>query len=56
MPPNSPNIFIVPVESMYEPISAIPDIGGAVGDFIFVRPTDSWSYCFSNYIVMCNEE
>ena len=55
MTPNSPNIFIVPVECMYEPISTIPDIGGEPGDFIFVRPTDTWSYCFTDYIAMCDK-
>ncbi len=52
----TPNIFLVPVETIYEPISALPDIGGEVGDFIFVRPADTWSYCFSDFIDMCHDD
>jgi hypothetical protein len=51
---NAPNLYLVPVESIDEPISAIPNIGGDPGDFIFVRPVNSWSDCFSDYIAMCH--
>jgi hypothetical protein len=34
----SPNLYLVPVESIDEPISAIPNLGGDPGDFLFVRP------------------
>jgi hypothetical protein len=50
----APNLYLVPVESIDEPISAIPNIGGDPGDFIFVRPVDTWSDCFSDYIAMCH--
>jgi hypothetical protein len=49
----APNFYLVPVESIDEPISAIPDIGGGPGDFIFVRPVNTWSKCFSDYIAIC---
>jgi hypothetical protein len=49
-----PNLYLVPVESIDEPISAIPNIGGDPGNFIFVRPVNTWSDCFSDYIAMCH--
>ncbi len=49
----SPNLYLVPVESIDEPISAIPNLGGDPGDFIFVRPVNTWLDCFSDYIAMC---
>jgi hypothetical protein len=48
------NLYLVPVEAIDEPISAIPNIGGDPGDFIFVRPVNTWSDCFSDYIAMCH--
>jgi hypothetical protein len=50
---HAPNLYLVPVESIDEPIFAISNIGGDPGDFIFVRPVNSWSDCFSDYIAMC---
>jgi hypothetical protein len=50
----APNLYLVPVESIDEPISAIPNIGGDPGDFIFVRPVHTWADCFSDYIAMCH--
>jgi hypothetical protein len=50
----APNLYLVPVRSIDEPISAIPNIGGDPGDFIFVRPVNTWSDCFSDYITMCH--
>ncbi len=49
-----PNLYLVPVESIDEPISAIPNIGGDPGDFIFIWPLNTWSDCFSDYIAMCH--
>jgi hypothetical protein len=49
-----PNLYFVPVESIDEPISAIPNICGNPGDFIFVRPVNTWSDCFSDCIAMCH--
>jgi hypothetical protein len=48
----APNLYLVPAESIDEPISAIPNIGGNPGDFIFVWPLNTWSECFSDYITM----
>ena len=50
----SPNLYLVPVECLHEPISAIPNLGSEHGDFIFVRPVNSWSDCFSDFIAMCH--
>jgi hypothetical protein len=50
----APNLYLVPVESIDEPISTIPNIGGDPGDFIFVRPVNTWSDCFADYIAMCH--
>jgi hypothetical protein len=50
----APNLYLVAVESIDEPISAIPNIGGDPGDFIFVRPVNTWSDNFSDYIAMCH--
>jgi hypothetical protein len=50
----APNLYLVPVESIDEPISAIPNIGGDSGDFIFACPVNTWSDCFSDYIAMCH--
>jgi hypothetical protein len=51
----APNLYLGPVESIDEPISAIPNIGGDPSDFIFVRPiTNTWLDCFSDYIAMCH--
>jgi hypothetical protein len=50
----APNLYLVPVISIDEPISAIPNIGGDPGDFVFVRPVNTWSDCFSDFIAMCH--
>ena len=50
------NLFLVPVDTIYEPISAIPNLGGEPGDFLFVRPVDGWADAFTNYIDMYHEE
>jgi hypothetical protein len=51
----APNLYLVPVESIDEPILAIPNLGGDPGDFVFVRPVNTyWSDCFSDYIAMCH--
>ncbi len=53
---NKPNIYLVSVDAIYEPISAIPDLGGDAGDFVFIRPSDSWAYCFTDYMDMCHDD
>jgi hypothetical protein len=47
-------LHLVPVESIDEPISAIPNLGGDPGEFVFVSPVNTWSDCFSDYIAMCH--
>ena len=37
------NLYLVSVDTIHSPISAIPDIGGVEGDFLFIRPSDSWA-------------
>jgi hypothetical protein len=34
----APNLCLVPVDPIYEPIATIPDGGGSFGDFLFIRP------------------
>jgi hypothetical protein len=41
---------LISVESIYEPISALADIGAPEGTFLFVRPVDDWGYLFSDII------
>ena len=50
----SPNLYLVPVESLEEPISAIPNLEGDLGDFVFVCPVNAWADSFSDYIAMCD--
>lgn len=50
----APNLYLVPVEALEEPISAIPNLGGEPGDFIFVRPVNTWADSFSDYTAMCH--
>jgi hypothetical protein len=38
----APNLCLVPaVDTIYEPIAAIPDEGGSPGDFLFIRPVEN---------------
>jgi hypothetical protein len=41
---------LISVESIYEPISALADIGGPEGTFLFVHPVDDWGYLFMDII------
>jgi hypothetical protein len=40
----APNLCLVPVDTIYEPIAAIPDEGGSPGDFLFIRPVENWGF------------
>ena len=44
------NLFLVSVDSIHDTVSAIPDIGGDRGDYLFIRSADSWSEIFSDFI------
>ncbi len=46
----NPNLNLISVDSIYEPISALADIGAPVGTFLFVRPVADWGYLFSEII------
>ena len=50
MPLAAPNLCLVPVDTIYEPIAAIPDEGGSPGDFLFIRSADNWGYGFTQLI------
>jgi hypothetical protein len=47
---NAPNLCLVPVDTIYEPIAAIPDEGGSPGDFLFIRPVENWGCGFTQLI------
>jgi hypothetical protein len=46
----APNLCLVPVDTIYEPIAAIPDEGGFPGDFLFIRPVKNWGFGFTQLI------
>jgi hypothetical protein len=46
----NPNLNLISVYSIYEPILALADIGAPEGTFLFVRPVDDWGYLFSQII------
>jgi hypothetical protein len=50
MPLAANNLCLVPIDTLYEPIAAIPDEGGDPGDFLFIRPADNWAYGFTQLI------
>jgi hypothetical protein len=50
MPLNAPNLCLVSIDTIYEPIAAIPHDGGLIGDFLFIRPADNWGYGFTQMI------
>jgi hypothetical protein len=44
------NTYLVPVDTIYEPIAAVPNAGGLDGDFLFIRPVDDWGFKFSKIL------
>jgi hypothetical protein len=50
MPLHAPNLCLVSIDTIYEPIAAIPHEGGLIGDFLFIRPADNWGYGFTQLI------
>jgi hypothetical protein len=46
----APNLCLVPVYTIYEPIAAIPDAVGSPGDFLFIRPVKNWGFGFTQLI------
>jgi hypothetical protein len=45
-----PNLCLVPVDTIYEPIAAIPDEGGSPSNFLFIRPVENWGFGFTQLI------
>ena len=50
IPITASNLCLVPVDTIYEPIAAIPHQGGNSGVFMFIRPSENWGYGFSQMI------
>jgi hypothetical protein len=50
IPITASNLCLVPVDTIYEPIAAIPHQGGNPGAFMFIRPCDNWGGGFSQMI------
>jgi hypothetical protein len=46
----APNLCLVPVDTIYEPIAAILDEGFFPGDFLFIRPVENWGFGFTQLI------
>ncbi len=46
----NPNLNLISVDSIYEPIAALADIGAPEGTYLFVRPVDGWGYLFGDII------
>jgi hypothetical protein len=38
------------VDTLYEPIAAVPNVGGEVGDYCFIRPADDWGFEFTKLL------
>jgi hypothetical protein len=38
----APNLCLVPVDTIYKPIAAIPDEGGSPGNFLCIGPVENW--------------
>jgi hypothetical protein len=46
----APNLCLVPVDTIYQPIAAIPDEGSSPGDLFFIRPVKNWGCGFTQLI------
>jgi hypothetical protein len=46
----APNCCLVPVDTIYELIAAIPDEGASPGDSLFIRPVENWGCGFTQLI------
>jgi hypothetical protein len=49
--PTRSNTYLVPVDTIYEPIAAVPNAGGPDGEFLFIIPVDDWGFEFSRILV-----
>ncbi len=50
IPLTQSNTYLVPVDTIYEPITAVPNLGGEDGDYLFIRPADDWGFEFSKLL------
>jgi hypothetical protein len=48
--PTRSNTYLVPVDTIYEPIAAVPNAGGPDGEFLFITPVDDWGFEFSRML------
>jgi hypothetical protein len=44
------NTYLVPADTIYEPIAAIPNLGSRDGDYLFIRPADDWGFEFTKLL------
>jgi hypothetical protein len=44
IPTTTSNLCLVPVNTIYKPIAAIPHQGGNLGEFMFIRPCENLGY------------
>ena len=44
------NLYLVNVDTIVDTIAALPNLGGAPGEFLFVWPSSSWSDGMTDYI------
>jgi hypothetical protein len=50
IPLTQSNTYLVPVDTIYEPIAAVPNLGSVEGDYLFIRPADDWGFEFSKLL------
>jgi hypothetical protein len=50
IPLTQSNTYLLPVDTIYESIAAIPNLGAQEGDHLFIRPTDDWGFAFSKLL------
>jgi hypothetical protein len=50
IPLTQSNTFLLPVDTIYEPIAAVPNLGGVEGDYLFIRPADDWGFEYSKLL------
>lgn len=50
IPLTQSNTYLVPADTIYEPITAVPNLGGVEGDYLFIRPADDWGFEFTKLL------
>jgi hypothetical protein len=58
MPLTQSDTYLVLVDTIYEPIAAIPNLGKSKdGDYLFIRPADDWGFEFTKLLdPFCTQE